>query len=222
MGNTMPMHCRSSARKASLYGRRLDRYMLALSTSKKLLEGHQKSWMLIARNHFQTQFWTGILTLGAVEMWTLHPEDFASACGFDVNDPKQYKLVKDFCNSAAGSGTLFANEWLAKANLTQLPDVMILYREQLRVAAKRDTEARPEIAKTLTQQGWKETDVQNKTHYICNSEIERKESDAALGRRQKITETVAFESDGHPCLVDKAEDIEKILKVMNKDVDARK
>ena len=129
--------------------------------------------------------------LDAVEMWTIHPEAFAAACRFDVSDPMQYKLVKDFCNSAAGSGSIFEKEWLAKARLTQLPDVMILYREQLRVAAQRDTAARPQIAKTLAQQGWKETDIQNKTHYICNSEIERRESDAALGRRQKLTETVA-------------------------------
>ena len=124
--------------------------------------------------------------------------------------------------SAAGSGTLFENEWLAKANLTRLPEVMVLYREQLRTAAKRDTEARPEVAKILEQQGLKETDVQNKTHYICNSEIERCESDAALGRRQKMTETVAMESDGHPCRVAKPEDIEKILKVMNDGVEERK
>jgi len=43
--------------------------------------------------------------LDAVEMWCKYPENFAAGCGFDVSLPAQYKLVKDFCNSAAGSVT---------------------------------------------------------------------------------------------------------------------
>jgi hypothetical protein len=137
--------------------------------------------------------------LDAVESWCITPEKFATACGFDVSIPSQYKLVKDFCNSAAGSGHIFEESWLVSAGLTSLPEMLILYREQLRIAARHDVEQRPELASAFKSLGLEKQAVSSKTHYVCNSEIERRESEDAMRKREVMVETIAFESDGHPC-----------------------
>jgi hypothetical protein len=137
--------------------------------------------------------------LGAVELWCTRPHEFATACGFDVSIPSQYKLVKDFCNSAAGSGRTFEEHWLTTAGITSLPEPMILYREQLRIAARSDVEQRPKVSDAFKTLGFDKQEVASKTHYVCNSEIERRESEEAIVKRDSMVETVAFESDGHPC-----------------------
>jgi hypothetical protein len=137
--------------------------------------------------------------LGVVEQWCTRPQDFATACGFDVTIPAQYKLVKDFCNSAAGSGHTFEESWLESAGIATLPVPMCQYREELRTAARLDVEQRPEVAEAFQTLGLGKHEVESKTHYVCNSEIERRESEEALVRRDMMVETIAFESDGHPC-----------------------
>ena len=62
-----------------------------------------------------------------------------------------------------------------------------MYRQQLRTAAKRDVEAHPEMAEAFKASGFNEHEVQNKVHYVCNAEIERKES------------TLGFELDRKMC-----------------------
>ena len=160
--------------------------------------------------------------LDAVAMWVDFPADFAAACGFNVEVPGDYKHVKSFCNSAAGSGRIFEEEWLRSANRSVLPEAMVLYRQQLRTAAERDVERRPEIAQSFRDQGFDEAAVRNKTHYVCNAEIERRECDAALARREGLASTIAFESDGHPCVVADESKIPGVLEAMNRGLEPRK
>ena len=160
--------------------------------------------------------------LDAVAMWVDFPADFAAACGFNVEVPGDYKHVKSFCNSAAGSGRNFEEDWLRSANRSVLPEAMVLYRQQLRTAAERDVERRPEIAQSFRDQGFDEAAVRNKTHYVCNAEIERQECDAALARREGLASTIAFESDGHPCVVADESKIPGVLEAMNRGLELRK
>ena len=161
--------------------------------------------------------------LDAVEMWVTAPANFAAACDFDVSDEIQYKQVKDFCNSAAGSGKTFEAEWLKQVGRDELPGPMVLYREQLRTAATRDVDNRPELVKAFGDAGVRKEDIANKVHYVCNAEIERKESDEAIARRVDLAETVAFESDGHPCRIMKPRtDTLTVLNAMNNGLVDRK
>ena len=99
---------------------------------------------------------------------------------------------------------------------------MILYRAQLRLAAERDTANHPEIARAFQEAGYDNRSVQNRVHYVCNAGIERLESDEAITKRAAIAETVSFESDGHPCLVKDMADAERVLQLMNHNVEERK
>ena len=56
----------------------------------------------------------------------------------------------------------------------------------------------------------------------AQAEIERADSDAALERRGKLTTTVSYESDGHPCRIEQPGDIPKVLRAMNDGVEERK
>ena len=157
-----------------------------------------------------------------VAMWCGYPADFRAACGFDADDPRQYKLVKDFCNSAAGSGREFEQAWLISADLSTLPEAMAQYRGQLQTAALQDVVNRPEIATAFAACGFDETEVRNKTHYVCNSEIERKESEGGLLKRRTMVTTIAYESDGHPCKVKSMDDATAVLRLMNSGIEERK
>ena len=116
----------------------------------------------------------------------------------------EVKLVKEFCNSAAGSGLDFDKEWLAAARakgcvLDELPHWLQEYRAALRTAASRDVVAEADMASVISSNGFSPQQVSNKVHFVMNSGIERKECNAAIQRRSDLTHTVAFECDGHPC-----------------------
>ena len=160
--------------------------------------------------------------LATVAQWCCGPDRFAERCGFDVGVKEQYKLVKDFCNSAAGSGSTFEKEWLAMAGRVDLPAPMIEYRRELRIAAERDVKIRRDITQVYEDRGYSAQDLQNMVHYVCNSEIEHADCAAAMERRASLTTTVAFESDGHPCLVSGPSDCADILAAMNSGVEDRK
>ena len=121
-----------------------------------------------------------------------------------------------------GSGSAFEQSWLLEVGLPALPEPMVLYRAQLRIAAERDVSTRPELATAFAAAGFDLREVQNKVHYVCNSEIERSDCEAAMAKRDSISETVAFESDGHPCLIHKESDIDRVLRLMNDGVEERK
>ena len=123
---------------------------------------------------------------------------------------------------AHGSGVDFEREWLLQVGRVALPEPMVLYRAQLRLAAERDVIARPELAAAFAAAGFAGRDVQNKTHYVCNSEIERAECDDGITAREVLAETVAYESDGHPCLVRDLGEGPAVLKRMNQGLECRK
>lgn len=108
--------------------------------------------------------------------------------------------MKDFINSSAGSGKPVEVTFLEQTCLAKLPDWLVGYRSDLREAASRDLQLRPDVASAFKSIGMRDRDVLNKTHYVLNSELERKDCDAAMSRRDLLVETVAFESDGHPCV----------------------
>ena len=116
----------------------------------------------------------------------------------------------------------FEQTWLESAGLSSLPELMIIYRGQLQKAAQKDVEQRTEIAGAFEALGYNKHEVQNKTHYVCNSEIERKESEAAMLKRAPVAETIAYESDGHPCRVKNLNDGDRVLLLMNADLEERK
>ena len=150
-----------------------------------------------------------------VAMWCEDPAQLATRAGFDITDPDQYKLCKEFINSAAGSGKTFEETWLLQAGMPILPDVLGKYRDQLRTAAERDYAARPELVAALEKPGMDLTAVQNKVHYVVNSEMERREADEAMGKRADMCRTVAYESDGFPCVVSNATHGAAIMAKMN-------
>ena len=55
--------------------------------------------------------------LDLVAMWCEDPTGLATLAGFNITDVDQYKLCKDFINSAAGSGKRFEDDWLLRAGL---------------------------------------------------------------------------------------------------------
>ena len=157
-----------------------------------------------------------------VEMWCKDPAHFAAEAGFDISDPDQYKICKEFVNSAAGSGKTFEDTWLHNAGLSTLPGILQKYRNELRVAAERDCVARPDLVEAIKKPAMTISQIQNKVHYVVNSEMERRDSEEALERRAALCRTVAFESDGFPCPVKDAAEAQAILAAMNAGLPAHK
>ena len=121
------------------------------------------------------------------------------ACGL-TESPENLQALKLFCNSAAGSGKPVLDKFLKEAGLEEPPAWVVGYRENLREAARRDTERNDEIAKVFEKQGLMQHAITNKTHYVCNDRDERVEFEEAVGAVDRIADVVGLESDGCPCM----------------------
>ena len=119
--------------------------------------------------------------LDVVAQWCEDPMACVGRCGMGLTDAN-LKMLKDFCNSAAGSGEPVVDTFLMASGLQELPQWARLYRDQLRTAAARDYEAHPDWVAVLSQDGRSQREITNKIHYVCNCITERQEVEAARVR----------------------------------------
>ena len=134
-----------------------------------------------------------------VEAWCEDKHSCVRACGLG-DTIENIKALKLFCNSAAGSGKPVLDTFLEETGLKEAPEWVLGYRDNLREAARRDTEHNVEVARILEKRGLMERDVANKTHYICNARDERAEFDESVSAIHQMVDVVGLESDGCPCL----------------------
>ena len=106
--------------------------------------------------------------LQAVDQWVSNPMGCVALCGLE-SISSNLKLVKSFCNSAGGSGASFERDWLRTAGLPLLPEWLQAYRQDLRMAAERDTACKPALVGIFKSLGHDAREVQNKVHYVCNA-----------------------------------------------------
>ena len=134
-----------------------------------------------------------------VTEWCTDKRSCVRACGLE-DSTANINALKLFCNSAAGSGKPVLDTFLDKTGLEEAPEWVLGYRDNLREAARRDTEHNAEVARILEKRGLMESDVTNKTHYICNARDERADFDESVSAARSIVDVVGLESDGCPCM----------------------
>lgn len=135
------------------------------------------------------------------------------------------QALKDFCNSAAGSGQPVIDKFLADTGLMMLPTWATSYRSAVCVAMDRDVASEPGWVNKLRAKQYSDRAIRNKIHYAKNAAMERQQCDKALTARDAVAETISYESDGHPCIpvhrAPTADWVRDVLAAMNVDPAAR-
>ena len=134
--------------------------------------------------------------LTVVQQWCQDPNSCLVDCGMAVT-PSNLKVLKEFCNSAAGSGEPVLQKFLADAALQAAPRWAVQYRDALRLAATRDEAAHPAWCLALRQAGVPADKIRNKVHYLVNCVAERQRCEAGRARvGEDLAMFIGLESDG--------------------------